>query len=369
MSTISHSTAREITCRLLKAEALGYKPAISRKLLSNEGAVSIDFELTPSHSMTGIVLTPDGKPAVGAKIIVAVANQMNRIIEGRVRSSDNERGKTNEQGRFEMPQQSGSFQLLVTHDSGVAIIGGNQIEPDEQIQLSSWAKITGTVELNGRPVKDATVSLVDLAGPRFPQPGFSVAGEVAATDEGKFYFDRVVPGKRVMVALAVESGSGTGYRRSYTHGERIETEAGKTYRVVVGGAGQNVIGRMVVPDKAPEFDWGFCQIKRAKPRDFDKWSPVEREQWWEKRRAEDAKDGPIKSYTFAVEDDGSFRVNALPPGEYELKVTVRKKRNLNQRTRAVTLGKTMQRFSVETPINKNKPLDLGPISVNFFDQP
>ena len=105
---------------LLKVEALGYLPSVSRKIQSNEGEVSIDFELTPSVSLTGKVLTPDGEPAVRAKLIVGVPNQKNEIIDGRVRSGYNRVGNTDKQGRFAMPQEIGPFKLLISHKTGVA---------------------------------------------------------------------------------------------------------------------------------------------------------------------------------------------------------------------------------------------------------
>ncbi len=51
---------------LIRIEADGYRPADSREIKSNEGHITINFELARGQDVDAVVLTPDGRPASGA---------------------------------------------------------------------------------------------------------------------------------------------------------------------------------------------------------------------------------------------------------------------------------------------------------------
>ena len=52
---------------LLRIEADGYQPAISREFKNNEGNVTYDFALTKGRNLNVLVRLADGKPAAGAE--------------------------------------------------------------------------------------------------------------------------------------------------------------------------------------------------------------------------------------------------------------------------------------------------------------
>ena len=173
--------------------------------------------------------------------------------------------------------------------------------------------------------------------------------------------------------MTVESGYGQGFTRSYTRGEAVKTKPGETHDVIVGGQGQNVIGQIVVPKNAPEFNWGYCTIEQVRPQvappsDLKQWPDAKQTQWWIEQQAQENEFFKLaKSYTFAVEDDGTFRVDALPPADYLLRVTLWAK-NTPVAAGPVTLATAKHRFSVKKPIDNNKPIDLGPITAKLTDQ-
>ncbi len=55
----------------VRIEADGHRPGISRVIRDDEGKVTINFEMEEGSGPSGIVKTPDGKLAVGAKLMVA----------------------------------------------------------------------------------------------------------------------------------------------------------------------------------------------------------------------------------------------------------------------------------------------------------
>jgi hypothetical protein len=59
---------------LVRIEADGYQVATSRDIKNDEGKVRVDFELKSGKDISATVLTPDGRPAVGAKIALGIAD-------------------------------------------------------------------------------------------------------------------------------------------------------------------------------------------------------------------------------------------------------------------------------------------------------
>ncbi len=59
--------------RVIRVEAAGYKPQESEDIKAEDETVSLDFELERGVDIEGIVLTPDGKPAAGAKLAMGIS--------------------------------------------------------------------------------------------------------------------------------------------------------------------------------------------------------------------------------------------------------------------------------------------------------
>jgi hypothetical protein len=81
--------------------------------------------------------------------------------------------------------------------AGIALATGeDRANVDLQLPLVALARITGVVvDGEGRPAANVSVSLVDAAG-----SGDGVSGVVSTTSDGRFAFDRVVPGSYTAVA-------------------------------------------------------------------------------------------------------------------------------------------------------------------------
>ena len=64
-----HQTCGD-SVNLIRIEAEGYQPAVSREIKSDEGTISINFELTRGLSIVAKVVTPRNLPAAGAKVVL-----------------------------------------------------------------------------------------------------------------------------------------------------------------------------------------------------------------------------------------------------------------------------------------------------------
>ncbi len=69
---------------LIRIEAEGYQPAISREIKSDEGAISINFELKRGTGIVAKVVTPRNLPAAGAKVALGVPGSQISVKNGEI---------------------------------------------------------------------------------------------------------------------------------------------------------------------------------------------------------------------------------------------------------------------------------------------
>ncbi len=85
----------------VRIEAAGYRPSVSRAIRDDEGEVTINFEMEEGTGPSGTVKTPDGKPAVGATLMVATREEGLYFHNGEAQT---DRGKpsaiADEQGKY-----------------------------------------------------------------------------------------------------------------------------------------------------------------------------------------------------------------------------------------------------------------------------
>ncbi len=107
---------------LVRIEADGYLPGISRAIKCDEGKVTIDFELKKGQDIVPTVLTADGAPAARAKVALGAAgSQVMMVVNGDFTSQTYcPHEVTDEAGRFHFGPQTADFWLVIFHPSGVA---------------------------------------------------------------------------------------------------------------------------------------------------------------------------------------------------------------------------------------------------------
>ena len=171
--------------------------------------------------------------------------------------------------------------------------------------------------------------------------------------KGRFTFERIPPDMRGQVARKILLWRGGGMSRiGHSHGKPVEFEPGKTVKITLGGTGRPVTGRLTIGVAAAgKIDWnlGFHSIQLVRPRLPGVPAP------------------PIASYSFRVKPDGTFRVEDLPPGKYQLTASVYERvlRNGKRADRGKRLGSVLHTFNVD-PIpggRTDKPQDLGTLEL------
>jgi hypothetical protein len=338
---------RAYPAHLVRIEANGYQVAVSRDIMPDEGEVDLDFELQRAADITSTIVTPSGEPAAGAKIALGVAGSQIRIEGGDIhdRSTFATRIEADADGRFSVPARDEPFHLVITHEAGFAHLTSEDGPVSDPITLTLWARVEGTFRVGPDPAPNVVLS---MHGERIRShgegvPNITTLHDVTTAKDGKFIFERVFPGKGRIgrgILLMVDDGA-----TEVTSSQRVSAEflAGKTTRLDLGGTGRPVIGRLVPP---PDYEgrvyWNFALVQvranlksptQPKPPSEVQNDPEKYEAWWKewKETTEgQAWSAAYETYerlrfeapyiTASVGQDGSFRIDDMPSGDYVLGV-------------------------------------------------
>jgi hypothetical protein len=307
MATDGHYQIRRTrgdSVNLVRIEADGYQAAVSRDIKSNEGAVSIDFELKPGQNVVARVVTPRNLPAAGAKVALGVPGSQISVKNGEIDDVQTycARETTDETGRFHFPAQDTDFQLVITHPSGFAHISSKpHWELTRIIHLEPWSRVEGTFRIGKAPAANVAIGLdvarLDSFGNDAPRI-FSQHRSASGPD-GRFVFERVIPGRGWIgrsILLMADQGA-----MEVTSSCRIAASfpAGQTVHIDLGGTGRAVVGKLQPPAGFPgKVRWNFALIHAQSDA------------------PEDRANSPYLTAT--VDRDGKFRIDDVPAGNYSL---------------------------------------------------
>jgi beta-lactamase regulating signal transducer with metallopeptidase domain/uncharacterized GH25 family protein len=350
---------------LIRIETDGYEPGISRPIASDEGTIELAFELVKSNvaQPQGVVLGPDGRPAVEATVCVATPDFGVFIKNGApmVQNSFVMHTFTDKAGHFKMPPVGGRWMLVIAHESGYLEIDQRQYVPDATVTLEPWGRIEGVLYIGSKPAAEQTVGTQIGVYPehRKGEPYVNMQGIEATTDDqGRFVLEHIRPGE-VSVCRLVPLGQGS---RAYQQSKQVVVKPGETVSVTLGGGGRPVIGR--VAEGQTPVDFTFGQHRIGPPTQtvgigralFGLVFPA-------------PPTPPRPSFSFTVEPDGAFRVDDVPAGEYELELKFTEPRQPWQD--GPVIAKAQLRFTVP-PIaddERDTPFDVGTIRVERIDAP
>ena len=144
--------------RTLHIEAAGYLPAASRGFRFNEKTQVYDFKLkrgtVPTReAISGVVRMPDGSPAAGAEVALAMKTAAPYIQGGRF--ADPKRYPTviaGADGTFRFPPQTEPAFVLAIDDRGIAEATEAQLaeSPAHAMTLVPWGRVEGTLQIGAK---------------------------------------------------------------------------------------------------------------------------------------------------------------------------------------------------------------------------
>ncbi len=363
----------------IKIEAENYRPSLSEIIKSDAGNVTLDFELEAGVGPHGIIKSPDGIPLEGVSVSLATLEQQSQFQNG-VAEDFSPVAKTKVDGSFTLPFPEGDYLVACSHDAGWAEVAGNDSGEPHEITLKPWAKVEGRFLKGDIPQVNQTIQMSSNKPYVRDQPRTYWSYNTKTNAEGVFRFDRAIAGSATLRHYFIYGGTANGDWRSANNGDwrsanaqsqQVELVAGQTTQVQLGGTGQNIKGKLVVPEgKENLVAWenGVVQIRSSSPNAGVK-NAV---QALGKKIAQlgQAKPQPRpraipKQYASPIESDGSYEVFDVEPGQYTLTVTIHGEVR-DEFNRRNTIAALTQQITVA---EGQETVDLGEQTLSVGDSP
>ncbi len=382
---------------VILVEADGYLPASSKTLAVKDGNQALEIALHKGSGPSGIVRLPGGQPAVGAMVYLCGArggvymDQPGNVRDGVTQAKS---VRADEEGRFTFNPQHDAHSIIVIHEQGYAEVTMEQLRAAPAVVIAPWGRVEGQLLVGSKPAANETVTLQNMFfrygdGVRH-FPALSMYFSIKTDAEGRFVINKVPPGERqIYHKLSFREGKqGT---IPATHGTPLTVRAGESTLVMIGGTGRPVIGRVAVAGFDQPIDWRedvhYLTLKlpdpSEKPRpnraDFatdealleaHKAYAASHRAFWTSPEGR-ALERAGRRYVPVFSDDGAFRIDDVPAGDYELiiKPTAKADGSLGPSRFPDTgkpIGSVTNLFTIpEMPGGRSdEPFDLGTLTLS-----
>lgn len=363
----------------IRVNKAGYMPGISRTFTDSEEEISFEIKLTKSVNPSVIIKDTNGKPIQGIDVYLITKGNHIFFQNGKIVSGLNDLTpvKTDDNGRCEFSPQVDPFKVVVVAEQGYAEVSDEVLKSTPEFTLKAWGKVEGEIRIGAKPGAQEGVRLhyTESSEPKTPQMTFNY--QTNADANGHFVFDRVRPGS-VLVGRENKLGANM---ISFTFGENVEVLPGETAQVTIGGYGRPVTGKFIIPATStepisftnyhpslfthipPPFDQKMVEAMTEEQRKelSDKWRNSGAEEEYRKLC------NTRKSFSFAVQGDGSFTAQDIPAGTYELRVLIQAPAN-ERCGMGDTVATCSKVFNIpEMPGGRSdEPLNLGELPLTTF---
>ena len=311
---------------ILKFEAEGYAPALSRVIKEEEGEVELEVILEKAEDLAVSVLLPDGSPAVDVEVGLLDQGSDLRLSPGGFsrRNSQAVGGlrRTDAQGIFKLPPDDSVQQVIAAGKAGFAQSSPAALRVDPTLRLLPWGRIEGAFA-SGAKAADRTLNLDPLdhnAGSiRFDFMSF----QVRTGPNGRFTFPQVPAGRWKLVRLIETKQSETGSSWMHAPLEEIEVQAGQTAQLTLGAHARSIVARLRLPagvqSEAETQVFGSVHTPFAMPPAEVQKDPDALQRWAQSPDVQ-ALRAKLRSYPLLQNADGTLSADDVPAGEYILSV-------------------------------------------------
>jgi thiol-disulfide isomerase/thioredoxin len=324
------ATRTDIPLRL-RIEAMGYRTQTGPEFrVGDDSPRTQDFQLQLSKPVAGQVINSAGRPVANAEVLLATPTANASIQPD---ASGSYKAMTDSTGRFAFADPGELFTLIAQSDSGFAMadfpVGSHDIG---SLQLQPWATIRGQFREGGQPVSRASIFVQPIRIDNLILPRIETRLDTETDSEGRFEFVRVPPGQvsiRVWASWPWKNDD----KFHSAPSAPLDLQPGQHVDLDLGAAGTTLKGRVKLVGNVPsglDCHWSINYLIRrepgVKPPDsigqlgFDirnGWQPR-----WLSTHEGQAYLTTLQHWHVQLAPDGTFRINGVPPGDYDLAVKV-----------------------------------------------
>jgi peroxiredoxin len=247
------------------------------------------------------------------------------------------------------------------HEGGYAEINSDELKEERPLQLQAWGELKGVMMIGREPGAGKSIQLMrqTMHGPG--SLNFGSHFRVDTDEQGRFSFSHVPPGP-IQLARLIPMGP-----RSWTfsHVQSVLIPPGETIEVVYGGTGRPVTGRLALSDPGREVDWrhGHNSLSTKMPQPPQGSSREEIMAWQQSEEFRDAI-ANRRSYGIVIDEEGSFRVDDVPAGEYRLSFNLTEPAD-DRPGMGTPIGSLSREVTVPgmAEARSDEPLDLGELII------
>jgi thiol-disulfide isomerase/thioredoxin/uncharacterized GH25 family protein len=310
----------------LRIDAEGYRTIISERTFGvDDGRVTADFRLEPAPARRGKLVDQQGKPVRDAEIFEGTPSSVPMMQNGTL-EYHGKSVRTSEHGTFSLLATSEPVRVRVVHESGFVEV---LRQPDEEIgtlELQPWAKVSGRLVQDGRPVAEQWVTFTPLPSRVLGEARFQ-DGYSAQTDaDGRFTFARLPPG---LGSVRTQLGPWRDSPLTSSESVPLVLAPGEHRELVLGGRGITITGRINATgrgDTELNKNWSLNYLIRRDaelklPADYptldvDPSAPVEGS-WYLKPQFYSWL-AARPNYFVKPSPNGDLRIHGVSPGKYDL---------------------------------------------------
>ena len=323
----------------LRLEAEGYEPLITEDLDFEEGNQAIELQMRRGGPVTVMVLSANGQPAKTARAWVRTrADGSSLFINSPNRYYGDRLGKAgaNASGKIILPQlenegpRSPKNPTVIFNDAdGFVTIPFEDFKKTAEVRLLPWGRVEGVLKVGGVPTKGKKVDLSSLNWGSVS--AFNLIYSTTTKADGSFVFTNVPAGD---YKLYQQQFTRMGRAITEDHPIVINVKPGETTRVEYGGTGRAVVGQAVGDPADVAVNWSnddhvlvskqteLPQLNREDFASFKAYLAANDKEQNSPARLEQARN--VRQYQLLFDEDGTFRVEDVLPGTYELRIRITK---------------------------------------------
>ncbi len=313
-----------------------------------------DIRMEPAEPLTGTALLPDGNPAKDVVVALVEPDQVAHIEKARMNpdvvDAPYNCATTDKEGHFQLCPIKGPALIIALHETGWAMRPLAAHKDKDPLTLAAWSQLEGSVSAQERPKDEKAYVAVNVMPPKEWNVGTSVRFSLgAAVDEAGHFKVGNVP------ALPLRVGESRRWVTS--HAVEVTPEPGKTMQVgFCANRNGAVRGKLIA-------DPGFASLGAETE---EVWNSSRRLFITARRHGDDTKDENT-GFVPIVLEDGTFTLDCLPAGDYDLTATLHDAPPKNACGRGTAVARLERAFTIT--LDQSVPVALGDLSFEAIPAP